>query len=67
MKLKLFKRRAVWVPTWPTCLAAVAIFGLLFFWLLSGLHRFLAVTSPAEGAEVRFSFPAGVASTPATR
>ncbi|MCP4846348.1 MAG: hypothetical protein GY899_00175 [Verrucomicrobiaceae bacterium] len=52
MKLHLFKKRHLWLPTWPTMLAAsctlLAITGMLFL----SSHDFLAVTNRAPGAKI---------------
>ena len=52
MKLLLFKKRQLWLPTWPVCLGGSVVFVLLAIWIFSGLHRFLAVSRPAEGAQI---------------
>ena len=51
-RFTLFKKRQLWLPTWPACLVGLVVLVLLALWIFSGLHRFLAVTEPAEGADV---------------
>ncbi|MCP3692675.1 MAG: hypothetical protein GY917_10815 [Planctomycetaceae bacterium] len=52
MKLRLFQKRHIWLPTWPTMLATscalLAITGTLFL----SSHDFLAVTKRAPGAKI---------------
>ncbi len=48
---KLFKRRHVWLPTWPTALAGLAAGAALAAWLFFSSHSFLAVTDPSPGAK----------------
>ena len=52
MKLRLFKKRHVWLPTWPVLLAGLCALlitaGLLFF----SSHDFLALTQRAPGARM---------------
>lgn len=52
MKLRLFRKRHIWLPTWPVLLAGLcallAAAGLLFF----SAHDFLALTQRAPGAKM---------------
>ena len=50
--IKFFRKRSLWLPTWPTLLI-LAISILLIVWLVAAqLHSFLSVTEKAEGATV---------------
>ena len=51
-KFAFFKKRQLWLPTWPVCAVGFVVLVLLAIWIFSGLHRFLAVTEPAAGADV---------------
>ncbi len=52
MKLRLFKKRHIWLPTWPVLLAGICALlttaSLLFF----SSHDFLALTQRAPGARM---------------
>jgi hypothetical protein len=52
MKLRLFKKRHIWLPTWPVLLVGICVLlttaSLLFF----SSHDFLALTQRAPGARM---------------
>lgn len=52
LKIKLFKKRQLWLPTWPTAIAGLVVCVLLAGWLFFASHDFLAVSKPAPGAKV---------------
>jgi hypothetical protein len=47
----LFRRRSVWVPTLWGWAALLVVVGLVMFWCLSNLNRFLSQDHPARGAD----------------
>ncbi len=49
---RLFKKRTVWLPTWPALLAGMVSFVLLFGFAFFGSHDFLAVHQPARGSKL---------------
>ena len=50
--MRLFRKRSIWLPTWPVAVGAIAIMLLLCGLLFFGSHGFLAMREPVEGAEV---------------
>ena len=52
MKLRLFKKRYIWLPTWPTLLAAICTLLVITGMLFLSFHDFLAVTNRAPGAKM---------------
>ena len=49
---KIFRKRSLWLPTWPTALAALFICGLTTWLVLANIHPFLSVTERTEGARI---------------
>jgi len=49
---RFFRKRTLWLPTWRVWLPALLAGGWLAVPTVKGLHGFLAVTEPLEGAEV---------------
>lgn len=50
--IKFFRKRHLWLPTWPTVLIALVFTGLLGWLVISNIYPFLAVNDPAEDAKV---------------
>ena len=50
--MKLFRKTAVWLPTFPGLLILAALFVLFVFLLFSGLYSFLATSDPRPDARV---------------
>lgn len=51
-RFRLFRKRALWVPTWRLCLLLAFLALVLGVVAVSKLHGFLAVTEPVKEAEI---------------
>ena len=52
MKLHLFKKRQVWLPTWPVLLVTIGILVAIGITLILSSRSFLAVTQPVPAANM---------------
>ena len=52
MKLHLFKKRQVWLPTWPALLVTIGILLAIGITLILSSRSFLAVTQPVPAASM---------------
>jgi len=52
MKLHLFKKRQVWLPTWPVLLVTIGILVAIGITLILSSRSFLAVTKPVPAASM---------------
>ncbi|MCH2060649.1 MAG: hypothetical protein MK183_08465 [Verrucomicrobiales bacterium] len=52
MKLHLFKKRHVWLPTWPALLVTICTLLLISITLFLSSRSFLAVTQPVPAAKM---------------
>ena len=52
MKLHLFKKRQVWLPTWPVLLVTIGILIAIGITLILSSRSFLAVTKPVPAASM---------------
>lgn len=50
--MRFFKKRSLWLPTWPLALGGFAACVLLAGWLFFAAYDFLAVTQRAPAAEI---------------
>ena len=50
--IKFFRKRHLWLPTWPTVLIFVFVTGLLGWLVVANIYPYLAVNEPAEDAKV---------------
>lgn len=51
-RCRLFRKRALWLPTWRLCVPAFVLLLVLAVFAARHLHGFLAVTEPVDAAEV---------------
>ena len=50
--IKFFRKRSVWLPTWPTVLIVVFVTGMLGWFITANIYPFLAVNEPTEDANI---------------
>ena len=49
---KLFRKRKIWLPTWPMLLILFALFVATAWFLIANIHPFLSLHAPAEDANI---------------
>ncbi len=50
--IKFFRKRSLWLPTWPTVLIAALVSGLSGWFVIAHIYPYLAVNEPAEDANI---------------
>jgi hypothetical protein len=52
MGFKFFKKRTIWLPTWPVILVSILIIVTSILFILFSSHNFLAVTNKVPNAKI---------------